>query len=61
MSLVKPTLGKRCIAASTTSLTTAMNDIIDQMTSLSDVHYSTRSGVVLANVPDILEFVKAQI
>ena len=38
-----------------------MNDIIDQMTSLSDVHYSTRSGVVLANVPDILEFVKAQI
>jgi hypothetical protein len=61
VSLVKPTLGKRRIAASTTSLTTAMNDIIDQMTSLSDVHYSTRSGVVLANVPDILEFVKAQI
>ena len=59
LSLVKPTLGKRRIAASTSALTSAMNDVIDQVTNLSDVHNSTRSGVVLANVPDILDYVKS--
>ena len=61
VSLVKPTLGKRRSAASTSALTSAMNDVIDQVTNLSDVHNSTRSGVVLANVPDILDVVKDHI
>lgn len=59
MSLVKPIRTKRKYA-STLDLTNTMDKVIDHVTDMAAVYASTRIGVVLANVPDLMALVDAE-
>lgn len=59
VSLVKP-VRKAAKSASVATLTDTMDSVIDQVTDMASVYASTRIGVVLANVPDLMVLADAE-
>ncbi len=56
--LVKPPRKRK--ASTTFELTKSMDEVIDHVTDLSAVYASTCTGVILANVPDLIELIDAK-
>ncbi len=56
--VVKP--ARKRNASTTLELTKRVDEVIDHVTDLSAVYASTRIGVVLANVPDLIELIDEQ-
>lgn len=59
VSLVKP-VSTRAGAATTAAPTSAVETVVDTVTNMAAVYASTRVGVVLANVPEVLELVNIE-